>query len=196
MIVKCWWCGEKDTDRKDMNFDLVGEKSKKYYHKECYPKFLEHKKFKKEESKKLDDLYNCIKDIYQVKGSLPPSAVALLQDMRNGKEVLRGRKMGKRYKEGYSYEIIQKTFEECEKDIHYSIATKTHIKGFMGIFKYTLTIVLDNIYNVAKDEEDRKYSEELLKHRELNTNDSESIYQPSYKKSKNIGQDVNDFLND
>ena len=68
-MLKCQRCGVADTEKDELEFDLVGEKKpvKKYYHKSCYQEHLKDKEFKAKESKELDELIEVIKDIYGVK---------------------------------------------------------------------------------------------------------------------------------
>src|SRR6185312_12700724 len=135
---KCQLCGIDDTLLEDMSFEEVGKNNvKKFYHNDS---FVEHRKkqdYLDKELKELDDLRVSIQKIYGIE-QLPHQAYPLLQNLRMGNPVLGGRqKIGKRYREGYSYPLIQETFGYCSDTIEYW-NSKKDFDGFMQAFKYAL----------------------------------------------------------
>lgn len=199
MTRKCQRCKIDDTHKDEMAVEFVGEKKiRKHYHKECYEKHLKEKAFREKEAKELDDLRLTIEKIYGLtKNPLPKSAYPFLQKLRNGEQIFGNQKMGKRYKEGYSYPLIQETFEHIEDTIHYWNSVK-NFNGFMNAFKYALSILIDKIYIVeqraTKREQQDKMIEAHLKN--IKQNDNEQIYETNYKKPAKTQADITDFLDD
>lgn len=196
MIVKCQFCNNKDTDRKEMNFELASNgKTKKYYHKDCWNDYLEHKEFIKDEMVKKDELNEALKNLYGVK-EIPNQAWVLLEKLRGGNPVFGAKQqIGKRYREGYEYPLIKETFEYCEDTINYWLGAK-NFEGFMGAFKYSLSIVIDKIYYVEQRAKEREQRESMVeKHVEKADND-ESYFESNYKKPSKTKSDISDFLDD
>lgn len=198
--VKCQQCGVTDTPKSQMEFEIVGQKRpvRKYYHKSCYQDFLKEKEFKEQEQKELDSLVETIENIFGLrKQKLPQQVYPFLQKLRNGEQVFGRQTMGKRYKQGYKYSLIEKTFIHCEDTIHESLA-RINPDGFMGAFKYSLAIVIDKIYFVEQREEERKSRESMLeKHIEnIEATEDYGEFESNYKKKDTSDDDILDFLDD
>lgn len=197
--VKCRWCDITDTPKSEMEFELVGNAKpvKKYYHKHCYQEFLKDKEFKEKEKKELDSLVETIEDIFGLhKQKLPQQAYPFLQKLRNGEKVFGKQTTGKRYKEGYKYSLIEETFRYCEDTINYWLGVKD-FNGFMGAFKYSLSIVIDKIYQVEQRVQQQEQAKEMIEHHVENTIDEDNIFESNYKKtSKTQDGDFLDFLDD
>lgn len=190
-------CGVDDTHMDEMKFEMVGVKKpmKKFYHSNCFEKHLVEKEFRAKEQVEKDELTEVIKHIYGVK-EVPRQAFPLLEAMRNGQPVF-GKKqnMGKRYKEGYSYTLIKETFEYCSDTIEYWNSVK-NFNGFMGAFKYALSIVIDKIYIVEQRAENRR-KQELMMNKHVDAVDvEEHEFVNSYKKKEKPNTDITDFLDD
>lgn len=196
MIVKCQFCEIKDTDRKDMEFELaVNGKTKKYYHKDCWDKYLKHKEFLADEMAKKNELNEVLKQIYGVK-EIPKQAWTLLENLRGGNPVFGAKqKIGKRYREGYEYPLIKETFEHCSDTIEYWNSVKD-FNGFMGAFKYALTIVIDKIYYVEQRVKERENKKALVKQHVESVNHNAQEYESNYKKPSKTKADITDFLDD
>lgn len=196
--VKCQWCEITDTPKSEMEFELVGNKRpvRKYYHKHCYQDFLKDKEFKEQEQKELDSLVETIEDIFGLrKQKLPKQAYPFLQKLRNGEQVFGRQTMGKRYKQGYKYSLIEKTFIHCEDTIHESLA-RISPDGFMGAFKYSLAIVIDKIYFVEQREEERKAKQSMAEKHMENVEVSDDLFESNYQKKDKNDDDILDFLDD
>lgn len=193
-VVKCQYCGEKDTETQDMEFEVVGvsKPQKKYYHKQCYPNYLEEKEFKEKERKEKDELVEVIKDIYGVK-DLPYQVFPLLESLRNGEQVFGGRKENKRYKQGYTYPIIMETYKYCQDTIEYWNSVK-NFDGFIGAFKYGLSIVLDKLYIVESREKEKEQKEKIMDSFMDNNAGFHDEFTTNYKKKNNKNDDILDFL--
>jgi hypothetical protein len=194
--VKCQKCGISDTPKEEMEFYLAGNKKpqKKYYHKgECWQAYLKDKAFKAEEQVKKDLLNDTLKEIYGVK-EVPSSAWTLLEALRGGNPVFGARQnMSKRYKEGYDYILIKETFEHCSETIEYYNRTK-NFDGFLGAFKYALTIIIDKIYFVEQRKKERERQQlKIDKHLE-SVEENNQVFETNYKKPAKNKSDITDFL--
>lgn len=194
--VKCQWCGVTDTPKDEMEFELVGKTKpvRKYYHQTCYQKFLEDKRFKEKEAEELDKLKTTIEDIFGIK-QLPNQAYPLLQKLRNGEQVFGKQNMGKRYKEGYTYSLIEETFRHCEDTIHYWL-DRINSDGFMGAFKYALAIVIDKIYFVEQRAKEREDKDKMIEKHIEQVEVSDVMFESNYKKKNKKDDDILDFLDD
>ena len=194
--VKCQYCGITDTPKTEMEFELVGKTRpvRKYYHKTCYQKFLEDKKFKEKEAEELDSLRQTIEDIFGIK-QLPNQVYPFLQKLRNGEQVFGRQNMGKRYKQGYTYKLIEETFRHCEDTIHYWL-DRINFDGFMGAFKYALAIVIDKIYFVEQRAKEREDKDKMIEKHIEQVEISDVMFESNYKKKNKKDDDILDFLDD
>lgn len=196
--VKCRWCGLTDTPKDEMEFELVGNAKpvKKYYHKNCYKEFLEDKKFKEEEALELDSLKKTVEDIFGIQ-QLPNQAYPFLQKLRNGEQVFGRQTMGKRYKEGYKYSLIEEAFRHCEDTIQYWLGVKD-FNGFMGAFKYSLSIVIDKIYIVEQRVQERESKQAMIDSHVNRVVSEDDFFESNYKKpsKKKEENDLLDFLDE
>lgn len=202
MNVKCQYCLKTDTDREEMVkiTTLVGKKGNKknsYYHPECYPKFKEEKDFKNKESDELDKLVKTILEVHEI-DSLPQQFFPYIQDLRNG-TIIRGRNK-KKYKEGYPYSLIAKTYKYKEETIKYWKKRKERdFKGStMSELKYCWAIINDNISAVKKLEEKKEFlrakkKEEIKQQQKHDTITHDIVENVKFKKRKRE-DDISDFL--
>lgn len=193
---KCQRCKIDDTHKDSMKVEYVGSKNTpKYYHENCYNEHLKEKQFKEEESRKLDELVKVIQDIYGIK-ELPTQVYPFIQKLRNGESVFNKQQTGKRYKQGYDFEIIKETYNYCSDTIEYWNQQKDFNGSFMNAFRYGLSIVIDKIYFVEQRMENRKQQvkaiERQMKHMSESEEDVEFV--SSYKKKND--NSTFDFLND
>jgi hypothetical protein len=192
---KCQYCKDKGL-LEDMKIEIVGQAKpvRKFYHENCHNEFLKEKAFKEKEQSELDELTETIKSIYGVK-DLPRQAFSLLQKLRNGDPVFGAKqKTGKRYKQGYEYTLIKETFEHCSETIHYWNSVKG-FEGFMGAFKYALTIIIDKIYFVEQRVKERESKKAMIDKHVAEVEYDEHIFEHSYKK-KSSDTDITNFLDD
>lgn len=196
MKVKCRFCEKKDTERSDMIFEehitSGGNSQKKYYHNDCYPKYLIEKEFKEKEQKELDNLIETILNIHKLE-SIPQQFYPFIQDLRNG-TVLFGKKK-KKYKKGYPYSLIAKTYKYCQDSIEYWKKNK-EFDSTMGELKYAWAIINDKINVVKKKEEKKEFQKakrvaEEIEESNNTINQSQKIVE--FKKKKR-DDDISDFL--
>lgn len=184
--TKCFYCKEKESKAnmveliEDENLDL-----KRYFHKHCYDSFLEEKEFKNKESQELDELVETIKDIFEIT-IVPKDVFVIINNIRNG-ESFGGKKKNttKRYKEGYTYSLINETFKHCRESIIYSLKTKD-FNGLMNSFRYAIVIVVDKLSLVEKrikKAEKRKEIEEIKSQVRVKEGKAEDFVS-NYKKDK------------
>ena len=188
--LKCQWCGEK-SPRPEMQKVVTGIKRKvnKYYHKdECYDEFLAEEKFKEEEQEKRDSLYNTVMEIYGTK-ALPNSFYVQIEGLRHGNRVFKTQNMGKRYREGYDYDLIEETYVESREAIEWSLKNKAFVNQSNAL-NYGLSIIINNIYGVEKRRErieSRENMEKIAENVKLDNqeepvfDDFESTYKPKEK---------------
>lgn len=151
MLVGCQWCKEK-SEREEMLFEQQG-KSKKYYHVECYAKYLVDKEEKQLEVQRLDQLVQVIKNIHSIK-DIPKGFYPFIQDLRNGTIRFRGPVLRKS-KEGIPYEVIEEAYRMSADSIAWSKRSKD-FKNTMAELKYGLAIVSNNINDAYKNIRQRK----------------------------------------
>jgi hypothetical protein len=199
MILKCWYCNIKDTERDELilheHITESGNKVNKRYHKECYPKFIEQQKFLDKESEELDYLVEVIKDVHKIP-DVHQKFYSFIQELRNG-TVLIGKKKKKKYKEGFSYTLIAKTYLFCRADIEYWKKNKDFNDSLLGELKYGWAIINDKINAVKKKEEKKVFQQAKKKaeEKEQHSNDIVSHQQTTVEfKKKKRDDDISDFL--
>lgn len=196
MKVKCRFCDAKDTERDDMLLHIIetetGNKYNRYYHKECYPKYLQHQEFLDKEKVELDFLFETIKEVHKIE-TVPDKFYPFLQDLRNG-NVLNG-KIKKKYKSGYPYTLIAKTYLFCRESIEYWKKNKDFKDSTMSELKYCWAIINDKINAVKKREEKKEFQarqQKIVENKYNNEIKTEQV-ETNYKKKKDE-LDISDFL--
>lgn len=192
-LLKCQKCLISDTPKDEMEVEvIVGEKSttRKYFHKHCYGAYLKDKAFKEQERVELDKLIAKIMKIYGVK-AVPHNVYPFLQDLRNGTRFFG--KYDYKYKQGYSYELIEETFEFCSDTIEYYNARKS-FNGLTNAIRYGLAIVCDKLSTVEKrKKQQEKNRQQIERHLEKIDVESEE-FGTTYKKPTKSKADISDFL--
>ena len=180
--VKCVFCNKYD-DR-----DIMTNLKKRYIHYECLEKHKKEMEFTEQEKKELDRLVEYIKEVHNIK-TLPSSFFPFLQDIRNG-NTRRGKIIGeKRYKEGYTFNVIRYTYRRYKGNIAWAIKNKS-FNGTLSMLKYTLAIINDKISIVYNDYK----KSDIAKKREKKIAESISVIK-EYKYIKNKGKnDISDIL--
>lgn len=195
----CQWCGSKDT-RDKMKQVKVGVTTKvnKYYHKEeCYQAYLDEEEFKKEEAVKRDSLYETIMKIYDTK-ALPNSFYMQIEGLRHGNRVFKRQNMGKRYRQGYDYDLIEETYLYSEDAIEWSLDNKA-FTNLANALNYGLSIIINNIYNVEMKRDavrSREHMEKIAENVRKDEDLPANIFESSYKKSKEDEHDISFLLED
>ena len=192
--LKCQWCGDK-SERPEMEKVTKG-KVNKYYHKEsCYLEYLAEEEFKKEEAIKKDNLYRKVMEIYEVK-ALPNSFYMQIEGVRHGNRVFNKQKIGKRYREGYDYDLIEETYEYSREVIEWSLKNKA-FTSLANALNYGLSIVINNIYGVEKRRDSIRKRADMEKISE-NVKSEEDIFdefETSYQSNKEeVDSDFLDML--
>lgn len=182
-----------DTPKDEMKFDLVGKnQTKKYFHEDCFDKYLADKAFKENERVELDKLIEVIKEIYGVK-IIHHSVYPFLQDLRNGTKFFG--KYDYKYKEGYSYSLIAETFEYCSETIEYANARK-NFNGFSNALRYGLAIVCDKLSFVENRRKTRENQKVRMEKHMENIEDVGQEFETNYKKPSKSNTDITAFLDD
>lgn len=188
----CRWCGNKS----EIEFmeKVTKGKTNKYYHKEeCYEAYLKEEEFKAEEALKRDSLYQKVMDIYDVK-ALPTSYYMQIEDLRHGNRIFKNQKIGKRYREGYDYDLIEETYDESRSAIEWSLKNKAFV-NLSNMLNYGLSIVINKIYEVERKRDTVKKREHM---EEITNNTKDPMvfddFETSYKKKKEDNEDFFDML--
>lgn len=194
---KCLYCKIDDTNMEDMEVEFVESGTKtlrKHYHKDCYIKLLEERKFKAKEAEELNKLVDVISKLYGVK-TLPNIVYVQIQGLRNGTKFF-GKKDYK-YKEGYTYDLIAETFEYCSETIEFWNSRKS-FDGATGAIRYGLAIVCDKLFVVEqrrkRRDEQRRLAELHLQ--KVNENDFDDDTNNNYRRPTKDKGDITDFLDD
>lgn len=197
MKVKCKWCDVKDTEKDEMEVESHttsgGNTQRKYFHKACYHKYLVDKEFKEKEQTEMDKLVEVILDVHKI-NNLPQQFYPFIQDLRNG-TVLFGKKK-KKYKEGYPYSLIAKTYLHCRESIEYWKKNKD-FDSTMGELKYCWAIINDKINVVKKHQEKKEHQKAISLAKEKEEQNNKVVTQTQtrieFKKQKR-DDDISDFL--
>lgn len=193
--LKCQWCGEKGP-RPEMHKVTQGKVNKYYHEKDCYEEFLAEEKFKEEEALKRDSLYKTVMDIYGTK-ALPNTYYMQIEGLRHGNRVFKKQNIGKRYREGYDYDLIEETYKESVDAIEWSMKNKP-FQNLANALNYGLSIVINNIYGVEKRRESVKSREDMARIsenvKEVNPEEMFDDFVPSYKKKERPENDILDIL--
>lgn len=197
MKVKCRFCDVKDTDKENMVLEehvtSGGNVQRKYYHNKCYNKHLEKQEFINKEQAELDKLVETIMEIHQIQ-SIPHQFYPIMQDLRNGTLIV-GRNKKKRYKQGYPYPLIEKTYLFCRESIEYWKKNK-EFTGILNELMYCWTIINDKITVVKKREEKKSFQKAKKEAEVQQDKDNGNIVSSDnveFKKRKRE-DDISDFL--
>lgn len=141
--VKCQVCSETVPyiERHTLAVERKDARNK-YFHHECYVKYLKYKEFKKQEGIQLNQLEEVIKQIHGLK-KVPSSFFSALQDVRNGTERYRNVKQYN-YKKGATYPEIARAYELSKSDI-IRIKQQKLFKDDNAELRYCLHVVLGRI---------------------------------------------------
>lgn len=185
----CQWCREKDVDENMVKIK-VGKQNKRYHRENCYDLYLKDQEFKKKERKELDELVETIKELHGIE-IMPRQFFSYLQDVRNGNEFF-GRVGQKKQKKGYSYKVIEETYKFCSDSIKWALNNKD-FKNSLGMLKYTLAIIRNNIAQVNEVVKRKELQERHTKQYELDQNTNYDLDSFVYKDKKDE-LDISDML--
>ena len=188
----CKYCKEK-SDILEMTFIEEG-KSKKFFHNKCLKLYQTEQIFKAEQKIKRESLFEKIAEIYNIPLSeFPKPCFVFLENIRNGEEVFKGQKPTTRYKQGYDYNIIEKTYDYCKKDIEYHNRAKDFDSVYIAM-RYGLRIIVDKISYVQRLT-DKLARQESLMEVKAEVTDNSDTFVSNYKKTEHKN-DISDFLDD
>ena len=167
-------------------------KQNKFYHQSCYEDYVADKEFKRNQVVLKQSLHDKVADIYKIPiDMLPKDYFSYIENIRNGEPAFKGHKPSTKYKEGYEYTIIEKTYDYCRKDIEYW----NEAKDFDSIgtaIRYGLRIILDKI-NYVNRQEQRYEAEDSVTAKKANG--FKESFESTYKKADRE-TDISDFLDD
>jgi hypothetical protein len=168
--IKCQHCNEYELwiNRKEKMMDKEEYNLDKYYHKECYPLFLDEEKGRQEELKVRKQLLEFITELHETT-LFPKNFWYMIEDLRNGTSRMHNViKNQNGMKKGFSYEVILRAYEMSKKKCLYVKRTK-NFKSITSEMLYCLRIVEDNLYEAQKKVVQEKRSAKIveLKHQRL-----------------------------
>lgn len=170
----------------------IGKTNKRYHKSKCYDLYLKDIEEKEREKLELDSLVETIKDLHNIE-VIPNRFYPFLQDIRNGNEMF-GKMGTRKSKAGYSYQIIEKTYQFCQNKINWALQNIN--TDTFGMLKYTKAIVESNIYRIAAQEARKKQHEEVA---QLNENETVNMQdhlerKPVQYKKKKSKRDISSLL--
>lgn len=152
---KCQFCEVIVPKEESMNMVLhihvvesSGRKKNKYYHQECYPKFLAREAFIIKEKKEQDELDAVVKSIHGLTQPLPHRYWERVQDMRNGTNRYQ-KKYKKHYKKGVPYHVLKEAYLLAKDGIEWSKLSKNFKDTFEELI-YGLSIAHSKINDADK----------------------------------------------
>ncbi len=182
---------------------------KRWMHPECRDEAIEKKRINTIEQEEKDSMYVKFSEIYGIDNyeDISSRIYTMFSNLRAGNPVFKGRSFDKRYREGFSYPVIEKAIEYCEKEIKYSIETKNFTSTASAMF-YGMKIIVDKIPFVQKqyDKEQRikefnEANRELEKEKEIDIEkmnafekDALNKFKEANRKRKRNEKDISSFL--
>ena len=186
----CRWCKQK-SESSEMVSEKQG-KQNKFYHKSCYDDYLKDKEFKQKQVSLKQKLHEKVAEIYEIPiDMLPKDYFSYIENIRNGEPAFKGHRPSTKYKQGYEYSIIEKTYDYCRKDIEYWNKAKD-FDSIGTAIRYGLRIVLDKIHYVSRKESMYNAEESVTAKKAEGFKES---FESTYKKSSRE-TDISDFLDD
>jgi hypothetical protein len=173
----------------DNTANLIKNDKGKYFHEgKCYEEHLEHRKFIDEENKKLDSLYQYIKELHGLI-QVPPRVMHRIQELRNGNDIRNG-KSEKKYRQGVSYDLLLAAYKLKEKDIHWFIQNVLKGNKEAKDVNAALTIALNSLSEAWRMEQANKKREEEREQirNELKSEEPEKTYVYNKKNTNDISE--------
>lgn len=150
-MPKCQWCkenGEKETmvceETPTGKFNKNGSEKmiRRYYHFNCHNDFKEDKEFKMKEANELDELYQYLLKLHNLK-TLDSRMFEKIQDLRNGTIKFNNKKI-KKYKDGVPYSLMLLTYQHLQNNIA-EIIRKMSFQTKWNEFSYIFGMVSKNV---------------------------------------------------
>lgn len=151
---KCPIC--KETDSVELLTQHESYK-RRYLHPECLEKHLEKVELEKIEEEEKNSMYTKFSEVYGIQNyeDISSRIYGMFSKLRAGNPVFSGKGFDKRYREGFSYAVIERTIVDCEDRIKYSLSDKD-FQSVSSAMYYGIKIIVDRIPTVSK-----KYEREL-----------------------------------
>ncbi|NFV47171.1 hypothetical protein FDJ70_05705 [Clostridium botulinum] len=169
--VKCRYCDERFPINEAIILSKQNSKGnlvKVFLHKECEQDYNELMKYKENEVKWFNELYEHIKGVltYTKEQQLPRYLITRLQDLRNGTVMQRGVGRVIKQKEGYKYDVILNTFLTYGDDIRWFLNNKIFKNEHQKI-NYMMAIVENNINDIYIGMQQKQVVEDVEKRNDL-----------------------------
>lgn len=198
MIVKCLFCGKRDTDKKDMErveFSWIPAARRGNYHKECVQKLCDSVSIIAEEKAIKKELNELLIKLHRT-NHMPSWFWIVLSDLRQGKRsnVKYGLVDMATPKKPVRYEVIIEAYKMAYSAIEYAIgqgkfsSPDAHIKWGYKAMHSKINDAYRKLYmnNKAKANEEGTM--------EVAVKSEQRQERIQYKKKKNDKVDISDFL--
>lgn len=171
--VKCVLCGKSDSKDIMVKTEHSG---RRYLHEDCAEEFENFKKGELEETKSKDSMYKLWAEVYGIQNyqDISSRIYAMFTNLRQGNPVFRGKSFDRRYREGFTYDVIERTIEDCRDKIDYANSTKDFESLSSAMF-YGIKIVVDRIPAINRKVQREKASREVEEARALSAKVDEEL---------------------
>ena len=166
--VKCYYCKELvlKSEVKIEIYQTKKTKQNRYFHHECYPKYLEAQK----ERREFDELYQYVKKEimrYDDNQLLPNYFIHKLQALKVGDFIVKRNSKVTGVNKGYPFPIILMTFKFKKNDILNAISDRSKFKNEKGMIDYIMAIISNSINDVYLKLKEREQSNKRIENVEV-----------------------------
>lgn len=191
-MVKCPICKEKG--KKEDMIQVKHGKVNRYYHQNCHERYEREQEQRDKDVAERDSLVETVAKIYNIKvEEIPNTFYIATSNIRNGDPVFKGQAPKMYHKQGYSYYIIELTYQMCAKNLRHYRKTK-NFTSLSQEFNYGLRVIMDKINYVSKRLDKVMADKELTEIRAKSNKPEEYVSGYSREKQSKNERDISDFL--
>ena len=184
-----------------MQFDdktkMIKTEKDGYFHEgECYQKHLEHRTFIEKENEEWDELYRYVKQLHGYPDGipLPTMPVARLKALREGYDIIGGKREKKKWKQGATFSLMLAAYKLKEKDIKWFIHNVLNDQCDAASISKCITLMLKGLGEAWRLEQKKK-EKEVEKEKVLSeVKKEELIFKEIKYKKKTDDMDISDLL--
>lgn len=197
----CPICKNKDKIDVMVEYDKLPNK---FLHPECREQEIERVERNRVEQEEKDKFWETLADVVNLTyNDIPPRIYTLAQNLRSGNPVFNKKKVDRRYREGFEWDVMTQTVIDSKKKIRTAIET-IDFQSIDSALYYVMKIIVNRIPIVhmkmereAKAEKVRKAREESITQEEI-----KNIIRYQYdeedekprKERKKLGNDISKWL--
>lgn len=171
--VKCLHCGK--TDLKEIMVKSEYN-SRRYLHEDCKKEYEAFRREEEREQREKDSMFKTFAEIYEVQNyqDISTRIYIMFTNLRQGNPVFSGKAFDKRYREGFSYYVIERAILDCRDRIEYANKTKDFQSMSSAMF-YGIKIIVDRIPSVNKKVQREMAQREIEERRAKQTSIDEEL---------------------